>query len=81
MTQLYGDYVRDTYLIPVVKDKAAAPDKILKLISCGCKQGCTDTTCVCVKPGCSVQFFALDVMGGIVQMLKMSLSLMKQIDV
>ena len=51
-------YVRDTYLIPVVKDKAAAPDKILKLISCGCKQGCTDKTCVCVKAGmfCTILF-------------------------
>ena len=58
MTQLYGDYVRDTYLIPVVKDKAAAPDKILKLISCGCKQGCTDKICVCVKAvmSCTILF-------------------------
>ena len=42
-------YIRNNYLIPVVKDKAAAPDKILKLLSCGCKKGCSDRTCVCVK--------------------------------
>ena len=49
-------YIRYIYLIPVVKDKAAAPDKILKLLSCGCKKGCSDRTCVCVKAGllCSI---------------------------
>lgn len=43
-------WMRNEYLIPVVKDKAAAPDKILKLISCGCKQGC-HKTCMCRKAG------------------------------
>ena len=44
-------YMRDSYLVPIIKDKPAAPDKVLRLISCGCKQGCTDKTCVCVKAG------------------------------
>ena len=28
-------------LIPHIKDQAAAPDKVLKMISCGCKQRCS----------------------------------------
>ena len=44
-------WVRNEYLIPIVKDKAAAPDKVLKLISCGCKHGCSDKSCSCVKAG------------------------------
>ena len=49
-------YTRNNYLIPVVKDKAAAPDKILKLLSCGCKKGYSDRTCVCIKANllCSI---------------------------
>ena len=27
------------------------PDKVLKLISCGCKQNCSDKSCSCVKAG------------------------------
>ena len=37
-------------LVPVVKDKPAAPQKVLKLISCGCKQGC-NRNCKCRKAG------------------------------
>ncbi len=33
-------------LRPLVKDKPAAPDKVLRLISCGCKQGCKKS-CTC----------------------------------
>ena len=41
-------WARSEHLIPVIKDQAAAPDKILKLISCGCKQGCS-RNCECRK--------------------------------
>ena len=41
-------WTRSEHLIPVIKDQAAAPDKILKLISCGCKQGCS-RNCKCRK--------------------------------
>ena len=44
-------WVKKEHLIPLVKDKAAAPDKILRIISCGCKHGCSDKSCVCVKAG------------------------------
>jgi len=38
------------HLVPIVKDQAAAPDKVLKMISCGCKQGC-NRSCKCKKAG------------------------------
>ena len=38
------------YLIPVIKDNAAAPERVLKSISCGCKQGC-NRNCKCRKAG------------------------------
>ena len=38
-------------LVPFVKDRAETPDKVLKLISCGCKQGCSDKSCSCVNAG------------------------------
>ena len=41
-------WARSEHLIPVIKDQAAAPDKILKLISCGYKQGCS-RNCKCRK--------------------------------
>ena len=28
------------HLVPIGKDQAAAPDKVVKMIICGCKQGC-----------------------------------------
>ena len=41
-------WARSEHLIPIIKDQAAAADKILKLISCGCKQGCS-RNCKCRK--------------------------------
>ena len=38
------------HLVPIIKDYAAAPEKVLKMISCGCKQGCR-RNCRCVKAG------------------------------
>ena len=38
------------HLVPVVKDQAAAPDKVLRMISCGCKYGC-NTRCKCKNAG------------------------------
>ena len=38
------------HLVPISKDYAAAPEKVLKMISCGCKQGCR-RNCRCVKAG------------------------------
>ena len=50
-------WVRNGYLVPIVKDREAAPDKVLRLISCGCKQGCSvgsaskKSKCSCVNAG------------------------------
>ena len=38
------------HLIPIVKDQAAAPEKVLVMISCGCKQGCS-WNCKCKNAG------------------------------
>ena len=52
----WGWVRNEYYLVPIIKDRAAAPDKVLKLISCGCKHGCSDKSCFCVKAGlkCSI---------------------------
>ena len=40
----------DQGLVPKVKDKAEVPDNVLKMISCGCKQGCKGN-CTCKQEG------------------------------
>ena len=37
-------------LMPVIKDQSVAPDKVLRMISCGCKHGC-NKNCKCKKAG------------------------------
>lgn len=46
----------DGDLIPVYTDTQVAPDRLLKMISCGCKTGCANQQCSCFKLGihCSV---------------------------
>ena len=36
--------------MPVLTDKLAAPERLLKLVSCGCKSGC-QKMCSCRKLG------------------------------
>ena len=35
-------------LMPIKSDKPYAPEKLIKIVSCACKQGCT-RRCSCVK--------------------------------
>ena len=39
-----------TVLVPTIKDKPDAPDRVLKMVSCGCKKGC-EKRCRCRKAG------------------------------
>ena len=46
----WGWYVLNGDLLPTLTSKAAAPDKLLNLISCKCKTGC-ERACGCKKAG------------------------------
>lgn len=46
----WGWEVIDGVLFPIATDRAAAPDRVLKIVSCGCKASCRKK-CKCRKAG------------------------------
>lgn len=51
----WGWQQREGMLVPIETDRPVAPEKVLKMISCGCKTGC-GKACGCYKAGleCSI---------------------------
>ena len=52
----YGWEIKRGKLCPILMDLPPAPDKLLNIIRCNCKQNCDTKRCVCRKNGlqCSV---------------------------
>lgn len=46
----WGWELVDGKLLPIPTDQAPAPDRVLKIVSCGCKVGC-GKRCKCVRAG------------------------------
>jgi hypothetical protein len=47
--ETYGWKKSNGRLIPVYTDRAIAPDNLIKRVSCGCKTGCSNERCGCVR--------------------------------
>jgi hypothetical protein len=48
----WGWRSQDGTLVPVETDKPVAPDNLLNMVACGCKEdGCNNMTCSCKKLG------------------------------
>jgi len=46
----WGWQYREGLLVPIETDRPVAPEKVLKMISCGCKVGC-GKRCTCYRSG------------------------------
>ena len=58
----WGWKIQDTSLLPVTTDLPPAPQKLMKLISCNCKAGCT-SRCGCRQAGMSCSAMCSQCMG------------------
>ena len=61
-----GWQVEDHTLVPTPTDLPAAPQKLLKLVSCGCQSGCGNA-CGCRKGGMVCTDTCTHCMGGVLQ--------------
>ena len=52
----WGWKYHNNSLIPITTDLLAAPQKLMKVISCNCKAGCTSTPCGCRQAGMNAMF-------------------------
>ena len=47
----WGWKYHNNSLIPIATDLLAAPQKLVKVMNCNCKAGCTSTLCGCRQAG------------------------------
>jgi len=52
----WGWYIRDSKIFPGTMDHTYAPDKLLKVVHCSCKTGCTTLQCTCKRSGLSCTY-------------------------
>ena len=52
----WGWYVRDDKFFPKTMDQNYAPDKLLEVVHCSCKTGCTTLRCTCKRSGLSCTY-------------------------
>lgn len=51
LPQDWGWNLKDGQLLPIMCEKAPAPESILKMVKCACKGGCGSNRCSCRKNG------------------------------